>query len=97
VAGRQKTEAPITPTADRQPARLGNFTAPLLRKIAAPLTPVDAYLVTDLRCKGLALRVAADGGKTWNLSFRIKGAGVRRVVARPLRGRRPRSSPPASE
>jgi hypothetical protein len=38
VAGRQKTEAPITPTADRQPARLGNFTAPLLRKIAAPLT-----------------------------------------------------------
>jgi Arm DNA-binding domain len=38
-----------------------------------------AYLVTDLRCKGLALRVAADGGKTWNLSFRIKGAGVRRL------------------
>jgi hypothetical protein len=26
------------PTADRQPARLGNFPAPLLRKIAAPLT-----------------------------------------------------------
>ena len=37
-----------------------------------------AYLVTDLRCKGLALRVAASG-KTWNLSFRIKGAGVRRL------------------
>ena len=27
------------PTADRQPARLGNFAAPLLRKIAASLTP----------------------------------------------------------
>jgi hypothetical protein len=38
VAGRQKTEALITPTADRQPAGLGNFAAPLLRKIAAPLT-----------------------------------------------------------
>jgi integrase len=40
--------------------------------------PAGAYLVTDLRCKGLALRVAASG-KTWNLSFRIKGAGVRRL------------------
>ena len=28
-----KTEEPITPTADRQPARLGNFPARLLRKI----------------------------------------------------------------
>ena len=41
--------------------------------------PDGAYLVTDLRCKGLALRVAADRGKTWNLCFRIKGAGVRRL------------------
>jgi hypothetical protein len=31
-------EAPITPTADRTPAELGNFAAPFLRKIAAPLT-----------------------------------------------------------
>ena len=38
-----------------------------------------AYRVLDLRCKGLTLRVAPDGGKTWNLSFRIKGAGVRRL------------------
>jgi hypothetical protein len=34
----------------------------------------DAYRVPDLRCKGLALRVATSG-KTWDLSFRIKGAG----------------------
>ena len=40
--------------------------------------PAGAYLITDLRCKGLALRVAASG-KTWNQSFRIKGAGVRRL------------------
>jgi integrase len=38
-----------------------------------------AYRVPDLRCKGLALRVATDGGKTWDLSFRIKGAGGRRL------------------
>jgi integrase len=38
-----------------------------------------AYRVPDLRCKGLALRVAPNGGKTWDLGFRIKGAGVRRL------------------
>jgi hypothetical protein len=51
VAGRQKTEAPTTPTADRQPARLGNFAASLLRKIGAPLTAsanfVAAYAYSD--------------------------------------------------
>jgi len=36
------------------------------------------YRLPDTRCKGLALRVAASG-KTWDLSFRIKGAGVRRL------------------
>jgi integrase len=41
--------------------------------------PVGAYRVRDLRCKGLALRVAPDGGKTWDLGFRIKHAGVRRL------------------
>ena len=40
--------------------------------------PAGAYRVRDLRCKGLALRVAANGGKTWDLGFRIKGEGVRR-------------------
>ena len=37
-----------------------------------------AYRVPDLRAKGLALRVGRDGGKTWNLAYRIKGKGVRR-------------------
>jgi site-specific recombinase XerD len=41
--------------------------------------PDNAYRVPDLRAKGLALRVAADGGKTWDLAFRIKGKGVRRL------------------
>ena len=41
--------------------------------------PEDAYRVPDMRAKGLALRVAASGGKTWDLSYRIKGNGVRRL------------------
>jgi hypothetical protein len=40
--------------------------------------PAGAYYQPDLRCKGLAIRVAPDGGKTGDLSYRIKGAGVRR-------------------
>jgi integrase len=38
-----------------------------------------AYRVPDTRAKGLALRVAADGGKTGDLVHRIKGKGVRRL------------------
>jgi integrase len=41
--------------------------------------PGVAYRAPDMRCKGLALRVAADGGKTWDLAYRIKGMGVRRL------------------
>jgi integrase len=40
--------------------------------------PLSAFRVPDLRCKGLALRVATDGHKTWDLTFRIKNSGVRR-------------------
>jgi integrase len=40
--------------------------------------PHGAYRAPDMRCKGLALRVAADGGKTWDLAYRIKAKGVRR-------------------
>jgi integrase len=50
-----------------------------------------AYLVTDLRCKGLALRVAADGGKTWTCrsgskaraSGACRSAGLRTSASRP--------------
>ena len=40
--------------------------------------PDGAYRVPDMRCKGLALRVGRDGGKTWGVAYRIKGEGVRR-------------------
>ena len=39
----------------------------------------DAYRVPNSRCRGLALRVAADGGKTWGVAYQIKGKGVRRL------------------
>ena len=38
----------------------------------------EPYRVADVRAKGLAVRVAASG-QTWDLVFRLKGAGVRRV------------------
>jgi integrase len=41
--------------------------------------PDLAYRAPDLRAKGLALRVATDGGKTWDLAYRIKDKGVRRL------------------
>jgi hypothetical protein len=41
--------------------------------------PAGAYRVPDLRSQGLALRVAVDGGKTWDLAYRIKGKGFRRL------------------
>ena len=49
------------------------------KAIEAMKPDTAAYRAPDLRCKGLALRVAADGGKTWELGFRIKHAGVRRL------------------
>jgi integrase len=41
--------------------------------------PAGPFRVPDARCKGLAIRVAPDGGKTWDLAFRIKGGCVKRL------------------
>jgi cell division septum initiation protein DivIVA len=37
------------------------------------------YRIPDTRCAGLAVRIAASGAKTFDFSYRIKGAGVRRT------------------
>jgi integrase len=52
----------------------------LTDKVIKAMKPdsADAYRVPDLRCQGLALRVAPDGGKTWGVAYRIKGKGVKR-------------------
>jgi integrase len=52
----------------------------LTAKIIKALEPDPAgpYRAPDSLTRGLGLRVAVDGGKSWDLAFRIKGAGVRR-------------------
>jgi integrase len=46
------------------------------------LRPAEApYRVTDQRCKGLAVRVAPSGMKTWDLAYRIRGSGKTRRLS----------------
>ena len=59
-----------------KPTRAQTLTAKAIEALKPDPNGV-AYRVPDTR-KGLALRVAADGGKTWELAYRIKGKGVRR-------------------
>jgi integrase len=50
------------------------------RSIEAMRPAETAYRVPDQRCKGLAVRVAPSGVKTWDLAYRIRGTGkVRRL------------------
>jgi site-specific recombinase XerD len=52
------------------------LTAKIIKALEAD--PAGPYRVPDSLTRGLGLRVAVDGGKSWDLAFRIKGAGVRR-------------------
>jgi integrase len=52
-----------------------DLTARTIKSLKPEAAP---YRVPDARVPSLALRVAPDGGKTWDLSYRIKGEGVRR-------------------
>ena len=46
------------------------------------LRPAEmAYRVPDLRCIGLAVRVAPSGIKTWDLAYRIKNSGKTRRLS----------------
>ena len=71
----------------------------LTTKAIEALRPSDSpYRVSDRGCVGLAVRVAPDGGMTWDLAFRIKGtAKVRRtslgrVADVPLKAARDRAN-----
>lgn len=45
----------------------------------------DAYRMSDVRCPGLAIRIAPGGLKSWEVAFRIRGAGkVRRKALGPF-------------
>ena len=52
----------------------------LTTKAIEALRPSDCpFRVRDKGCVGLAVRVAPDGGMTWDLAYRIAGAKVRRM------------------
>ena len=53
----------------------------LTHRTIETLRPAEApYRVPDQRCKGLAVRIAPSGVKTWDLAYRIRGTGkVRRL------------------
>lgn len=56
-----------------------NATALTHRTIDALKPEQNPYRVPDVRCVGLALRVATSGKKTWDFSYRVKDGGPKRV------------------
>jgi len=55
---------------------------PLTHRTIETLRPAEApYRVPDQRCKGLAVRVAPSGVKTWDLAYRIRGTGRMRRLS----------------
>ena len=54
----------------------------LTHRTIETLRPAEApYRVPDQRCKGLAVRVAPSGVKTWDLAYRIRGTGKMRRLS----------------
>jgi integrase len=54
----------------------------LTHRTIETLRPVGApYRVPDQRCKGLAVRVAPSGVKTWDLAYRIRGTSKMRRLS----------------
>jgi integrase len=54
----------------------------LTHRTIETLRPAEApYRVPDRRCKGLAVRVAPSGVKTWDLAYRIRGTGKMRRLS----------------
>ena len=51
------------------------------RSIDALRPAETAYRISDQRCIGLAVRVAPSGIKTWDLAYRIRGAGKTRRLS----------------
>jgi integrase len=51
------------------------------RSIEALRAAEAPYRVTDQRCKGLAVRVAPSGVKTWDLAYRIRGTAKTRRLS----------------
>ena len=54
------------------------------RSIEALRPDVAPYRVPDMKCSGLAIRVAPSGLLTWDLAFRVKGVNEGKRVFRRL-------------
>ena len=54
----------------------------LTHRVVEALRPdAAAYRIPDLRCPGLAIRVAPGGLKTWDVAYRIRGTGEGRRLS----------------
>ena len=74
---REQREAGQTMPGSRKTREATMLTA---RAIEAMKPEEEPYRAPDQRCKGLAVRVAPSGVKTWDLAYRVRGAGkVRRL------------------
>jgi integrase len=63
-------------------AGLTRSAQPLTHRTIEALRPAEApYRVPDQRCKGLAVRVAPSGMKTWDLAYRIRGSSKMRRLS----------------
>jgi len=70
---------------DSKPGSVANATrarfALTHRGVEALRPEALAYRICDMRCRGLAVRVAPSGLKTWDVAFRITGTGVYRRLS----------------
>jgi hypothetical protein len=76
----------MNPPLDQNKATRGS--AALTHRGVDALRPdQNAYRVADRHCRGLAIRVAPSGLKTWDVAFRVRGKGVfRRLSLGPFGG-----------
>ncbi len=51
------------------------------RGVEALRSEALAYRICDMRCQGLAVRVAPSGVKTWDVAFRVRGKGIYRRLS----------------
>ncbi len=70
---------------DSKPGSVANATRGRIalthRGVEALRPEALAYRICDMRCRGLAVRVAPSGLKTWDVAFRITGTGVYRRLS----------------
>src|SRR5580704_4833182 len=80
IATRRKRQELMPETTERVSATRDK-TVLTHRGVEALRPGAVAYRIPDLQCPGLAVRVAPSGLKTWDVAYRIRGAGVGRRLS----------------